>query len=312
MTRIIFLLIAVLLVISGCGQAEEESNGRLNVYTTVFPFKSFVEQIGGDHVQVQSIYPNGTDIHTYEPTQKDTLKIAEGDLFVYSSGELDPVAGKIASVVKDEQKLLAVAEDINDSQLLDHHNDSGEVHDHDHEHDHESSLDPHVWLDPVLNESFAEQIKDELIAKDPEHKKDYNENYRQLVKDIKAIDQQLRDITAQPKRDTVYISHESLGYLADRYHFKEVGVSGMNNNEPSQSEIVGMINDINDSNTPYIIYEQNVSSKITDIIAEDTNVESLKFHNMAVLTDEDKSATYQSMMKQNIETLDKALNDKED
>lgn len=85
----------------------------------------------------------------------------------------------------------------------------------------------------------------------------------------------------------------------------------MNNEEPSQQEIVTMINDINELKIPYILYEQNIPSKITDVIKAKTNTEALKFHNMSVLTDEDaknKDVTYQSLMKENITALDQALN----
>ncbi|MGO1759183.1 MAG: metal ABC transporter solute-binding protein, Zn/Mn family, partial [Mammaliicoccus vitulinus] len=105
--------------------------------------------------------------------------------------------------------------------------------------------------------------------------------------------------------------HDSLGYLANRYHFKQTGVTGMNNEEPSQKEILEIIKNINQAKTPYILYEQNVSSKITDIIKKDTDSKPLKFHNLEVLTkDEEKenNISYQSLMEENIKTLDKALN----
>ncbi|ULG70913.1 metal ABC transporter solute-binding protein, Zn/Mn family [Macrococcus brunensis] len=311
MKKLSTLLLMGTLVLGACGQNSSDKGEQLEVYTTVFPFKSMTEQIGGDHVEVKSIYPNGTDIHTFEPTQQDTLNIAKGDLFIYSSDELDPVAAKINKAAKNKNT-LAVASNLEEKQLLEHHHDHGDEHEHEHEHGHEESAhDPHVWLDPVMNKTFAKKIKDKLVKLDPENKKDYSKNYEKLVKEIDDIDTQLKQITKNPKRDTVYISHESIGYLANRYHFTEKGVSGMNNEEPSQQEIVTMINDINDLKVPYILYEQNISSKITDVIKDKTKTEALKFHNMSVLTDDDvknKDVTYQTIMKQNIESLDKALN----
>ena len=121
----------------------------------------------------------------------------------------------------------------------------------------------------------------------------------------------MKEITKDTKRDTVFISHDSLGYLANRYHFKQTGVTGMNNEEPSQKELLNIIKEINKSKSPYILYEQNVSSKVTDIIKKDTDSKPLKFHNLEVLTKEeakDKNITYQSLMEENIKSLDKALN----
>lgn len=46
------------------------SQNKMKIYTTVFAFQSFTQQIGGKYVNVESIYPPGADLHSYEPTQK--------------------------------------------------------------------------------------------------------------------------------------------------------------------------------------------------------------------------------------------------
>lgn len=315
------LLIATLVLMSACGNTAKKgtSGDKLQIYTTVFPFKSMIEQIGGNHVNVSSIYPNGVDIHSFEPTQKDTMKIAKSDLFIYSGDELDQVAAKIAKAVNKKEKTLQLVKGIDEHDLLavEEHDHEG----HDHEgHDHEAegykghnhgAQDPHVWLDPQLNKQFAKIIKDELIKKDKKNEKDYVKNYDALLKDINAMDKELKDIAKNKKQDTVFISHDSIGYLADRYDFKQEGVSGMNNEEPSQSDIINMINNINKSGASVILYEQNIPTKTVDIIKGKTKAKAVPFHNMAVLTDKDKKdVTYQDLMKTNIESLDKALNNK--
>ena len=155
------------------------------------------------------------------------------------------------------------------------------------------------------------KIKDDLVHKDPAHRRYYEHNYKQLVEDLKQIDHTLSNITTRPKRDKVIISHDSLGYLARRYHFEQEGVSGMNNKEPSQKDILALINQIKDTHEPYILYEQNISSKITDVIRQETQTQPVNFNNLAVLSQsqsEDQTLTFQSIMKKNIQALDKALN----
>ncbi|RIP13987.1 zinc ABC transporter substrate-binding protein, partial [Staphylococcus gallinarum] len=65
------MVLAFMVVLAGCGKGESDntkSNEKIKINTTVFPLKSFAEQIGGKHVEVNSIYPAGTDLHNYEPT----------------------------------------------------------------------------------------------------------------------------------------------------------------------------------------------------------------------------------------------------
>ncbi|WP_394274376.1 metal ABC transporter substrate-binding protein, partial [Staphylococcus hyicus] len=133
--RILALLtiavVSILLV--ACGQSDSgkksSSNDKLQVKTTVFPVESFVKQIGGDHVDVESIYPKGTDLHSYEPSQKDILDASKSDLFIYTGDNLDPVAKKVAGAIKDDNKKLSLEKHLSKQDLLkDAHHHEGEDH----------------------------------------------------------------------------------------------------------------------------------------------------------------------------------------
>lgn len=315
------LMFVFTMILGACGNSTTESNetdsSSLTVYTTVFPLKSFAEQIGGDAVTVETIYPNGADIHTYEPTQKDMLEYAEGDLFIYTTDALDPVSEKIRGAVEEHTVFFSAADGISEEAFEhdhahEHEDEAGHEDEdgHDDEHGHEHGTDPHIWLDPELSVEMAEAIRDQLVEMDPDNESAYTENFEVLKEELTAIHTELGTITEDPVRDTVYISHESIGYLADRYHFEQVGISGLNNQEPSQQELTQIIEDIEAHEIPYILYEQNITSKVTDTIREETGTEPLEFHNLAVLNDEDDpEATYQSIMQDNIEVLDRALNE---
>lgn len=316
----------VAVMLSACGNINNGENkdvsskNKLKIYTTAFAFQSFTEQIGGKYVDVESIYPPGADMHTFEPTQKEMVNIAKGDLFIYSNQEMDPVAKKIAGSINNKDLKLALAANFTHDDLVVNH---GHEHEHEHEghehdneeegHDHEEgSEDPHIWLDPVLNKKMVKSIKDDLAKKDPQHKDYYENNYKQVVNDLDNINQRLTEVTEHPKRDTVVISHDSIGYLANRYGFKQEGVSGMNNEEPSQRDLMNIVNNIKQTKQPYVLYEQNISSKVTDVIQKESNSTPLSFHNMATLSKEESkegNITYQSLMKRNIKSLDKALNE---
>jgi len=317
---IISLIITFSLIVTACGDKDTdktESEGKkdkLKINTTVFPLKSFAKEIGGDHVEVESIYPAGTDLHSYEPTQKDIIKASKADLFLYTGDNLDPVAKKVASTIKKEDKKLSLEDKIDKSQLLTDQHSHGEDHDHKHDEEahHHGGYDPHVWLDPKFNQTFSKAIKDELVKKDPEHKNEYEENYKKLVEELKQIDSKMTDITKDKQGNAVFISHESMGYLAERYGFIQKGVQNMNAEDPSQKALTKIVKDINDSGAKYILYEDNVSNKVTDTIRKETEAKPLKFYNMESLNksqQQDKDLTYQSLMNKNIKNIDKALND---
>ena len=310
----LFPVLLLLLMLAACSSEENSTNdGELTIYTTVFPLTSFVEQIAGDTVNVESIYPPGVDMHSYEPTQKDMMSYSDGDLFMTTSNELDPVAASIADTINGDTEIVETAADIDTGAFLDSqhdhehdHGEDGESHDHDH-----GNMDPHIWLSPDLAVQMAEAVKNSLAEYNPESADMYNENFEVLKSDIEGIDEQLLAVTENPVNTDVYISHESIGYLAHQYGFHQIGISGLSNQEPSQQELTEIIESIEAENIPYILYEPNVTSSVTDVIRSETNTEPLYFNNLESLsTDDPEDSTYQSMMNKNIETLDKALNSK--
>lgn len=344
-----FLTIAVVsILLVACGQSDSgkksSSNDKLQVKTTVFPVESFVKQIGGDHVDVESIYPKGTDLHSYEPSQKDILDASKSDLFIYTGDNLDPVEKKVAGAIKDDNKKLSLEKHLSKQDLLkDAHHHEGEDHDHEHgdkahdhdadhkehDHDHEGEhkeddhdheghdheghhhgmYDPHIWLDPKMNETMVKAIRDELSKKDPDHKAEYKKNADKLLKELDDIDKEMKKATKDHQGETVYVSHESLGYLANHYGFKQQGVQNMNAEDPSQKALTDIVKAIKSSKTKYILYEENVSNKVTDTIRQETDAEPLKFNNMeSVSKSQSDDATYQSLMKENIKNIEKALN----
>ncbi|MCI2774384.1 metal ABC transporter solute-binding protein, Zn/Mn family [Staphylococcus petrasii] len=314
-SSVLILIMCLSIALSACSTTHSThtkekvtTKNKIDIYTTVFAFKSFTQQIGGKYVNVDTIYPPGADTHTYEPSQRDMINIAKSDLFIYASDDLDPVAAKITKSMNNDDMKLAVADGLSHKDLLTEDDDHDE-----HEHHHaEAGHDPHVWLDPVLDKKFAKKIKDDLVKRDPSHKAYYEHNFQKLNQELTQLDKELTQITTHPKRDKVVISHDSLGYLAHRYHFEQEGVSGMNNEEPSQKDILAMIKQIDQTHQPYILYEQNITSKITDVIRDETKAKPVSFNNLSVLTKEqanDDTLTFQSIMKKNIKALDKALNE---
>lgn len=188
MKKITLLTLLVLMIgvaVAACSNSsDDKENKKVKVYTTVYPLTSFVEQIGGKHVEVKSIYPAGTDLHNYEPTQKDILKASKADFFVYTGKDLDPVAKKVASTIKDKDKKLSLQSHLKQSDLITEHDEDEHDHEHDGEEHHHGKYDPHIWLDPVLDKQFSKNIKDKLIAQDPKHKKEYEQNYKKLAEDL--------------------------------------------------------------------------------------------------------------------------------
>ncbi|SDH94413.1 zinc transport system substrate-binding protein [Planococcus glaciei] len=325
--------LALILFLAACGnpaidsQTESEDDSKLHVKTTVYPLTYFTERIGGDRVTVESVYPAGANEHSFEPTQQDMIALAEADLMFYIGLGLEGFIDSAKKTLSDENvQFVAAADAITDEQLeAASHGEHAEEEEHAHEeegHEEEAheeegheghnhgSTDPHVWMSPVLSQTLAESIKDSLIEADPDGSGTYESNYAELIVELENLDRSFSELAERVENDTFFVSHSAFGYIAEPYGFEQVAIAGLNSqDEPSQKELTQIVDQAKEKNINYIIFEQNVSSNLTEVIQKEVGAEALQMHNLGVLTQEDidNEETYFTLMEKNLQTLEKAL-----
>jgi zinc transport system substrate-binding protein len=308
------ILLIVGFVMTACSNEKEQSqkvNDELSIYTTVFPLQYFTERIGGKHVYVNTIYPPGADEHTFEPSQKDMIKLADSDLFFYIGLGLEGFVEKAKTSLKNENVLLIpVAEDLNLESAEEHTEHEEEGHE-DEEHEH-GDFNPHVWLDPIYSKEMAAVIKDSLVEKMPGNKQVFEQNYQQLADELDQLNVDFEDTIKNAKHKDILVTHAAFSYWEHRYGLKEISISGLSTtNEPSQRELEDIISLADELGLHYILFEQNVQSKLAEIVQEEIGAKALPVHNLGILTKEniEDNETYFSLMKQNLNSLKTALND---
>ena len=319
----LYVWLALILFVAACGkttettQTVENDESKLQVYTTVYPLTYFTERIAGDLVDVQSIYPAGSNEHTFEPSQQDMIKLADADLLFSIGLGLEGFIDNAKKTLKNEQvKFVATADHITDEELDaalghkedEHEGETEEASSHD-GHNH-GSTDPHVWMSPVLSEKLAESIKDSLVEADPENKDAYESNYTELVGELETLDRSFASLSERVNKDTFFVSHAAFSYLSEPYGFEQIAIAGLNSqNEPSQKELTEIVNLAKKNNLQYIVFEQNVSSNLTNVIQKEVGAEAIQMHNLGVLTQEniDNEETYFTLMEKNLQVLETIL-----
>ncbi|WP_064092730.1 metal ABC transporter solute-binding protein, Zn/Mn family [Rossellomorea aquimaris] len=300
-------LLLIVFFLTACGATSEQNNNEkkdtMKVYTTVYPLEDFTKKIGGKHVEVESIYPPGADEHTFEPSQKDMIKMADGDVFLYIGMGLEGFIDDAKPILEDEDVVVVpVSKNINLEESQ-HHDEGNED-----EHDHDNN--PHIWLDLVYSKQMANTIAETLSNEMPEHKELFQENLETLTADLDHLDSEFKKMVEGSSKNTFYVSHAAYSYWEERYGIKQEAIAGLNTaNEPSQQELKKIIEKGKKDNVQYILFEQNVSSRLTEVVQKELGAKSLTIHNLSVLTEEDRSKEedYFSLMKKNIQTLEKVL-----
>jgi zinc transport system substrate-binding protein len=301
----ISLLLSLSLILTACTSEKAPSKNKniLTIYTTVFPLQYFTQQIGGKFVDVKTIYPPGADEHTFEPSQKDMMNLADSDLFFYIGLGLEGFVEKSKDTLKDENvTLVATADKLKLPKIKTT------------EADHESSrtdINPHVWLDPIYSKEMAAVIRDALIKKMPKNKAVFEENYSVLAKQLDDLNEKFKNIIANAPHKEIIVTHAAFGYWETRYGIKQISISGLSTtNEPTQKQLQKIISTADHEGLHYILFEQNVHSKLGKIVEDEIGAKALPVHNLAVLTKDNirDKETYFTLMNKNLDSLKTALN----
>jgi zinc transport system substrate-binding protein len=292
--KLLPLLFALIVILSACGSQSGSSAGKkgvINIYTTVYPLQYFAQQIGGKYVNVKTIYPPGSDEHTYEPSQKDIMSLANAQDFFYIGLGLEGFVNKAKTVLQDQNvKMVAAGDALNIKQ---------------------KNPNPHVWLDPIYAKEMAYTIYQQLAKDQPQHKNLFKNNYTVLAKKLDNLDAQFKSLAQHSKHKEFIVTHAAYSYWGQRYGINEEPISGVSTtDEPSQKKLKEIIDSANKQHIKYVIFENNVAPNLGKVVESETGTKPLFLHDLAVLRDIDikKHETYFTLMENNLKTLNIALN----
>ncbi|MFD6812495.1 metal ABC transporter substrate-binding protein, partial [Streptomyces anthocyanicus] len=276
-----------LVTLTACGgtsdAADKGSDGKLDVVASFYPMQYLAEQIGGGHVAVTTLTKPGVEPHDLELKPKQIGELGEADVLLYLKGIQPAVDEAIAQAgVKttvDASTLTA---------LEAHGTDAGEGHDHAHEgeehaeeshegHDHgsEAGADPHVWLDPVKYAEVAKGVGAAFEKADPDHAADYKANTAALVKKLGDLDTEFETGLKNTTTRTFITTHSAFGYLAERYHLDQEGISGVDpESEPSPARIKELQDVAKADKVTTVFFETLASDKTAKTLAQDTGLKT--------------------------------------
>lgn len=278
---------------------EQEPEKKISIVATFYPLQDFAESVGGDAVRVRSIVPAGVEPHDYEPTPQDIVSIYQADVFLSNGAGLDSWAEQIRPELARRGVIVVQMSEV--VSLLSASIEAGG----------ETQVpDPHFWLDPIWVEKEIEAIRDTLIARDPARREAYTRNTERYIALLADLDTAYREGLRQCEFHTIVTSHKAFAYLAQRYGFEIISVSGISPEaEVSPRALAEIAGAVRRLGLRYIFFETLSSPKVAETLALEVGVETLAFNPIEGLTDEERQAgkNYLSVMYENLGNLRIAL-----
>jgi ABC-type Zn uptake system ZnuABC Zn-binding protein ZnuA len=199
------------LVVAGCsasgggaGGDRDGGGGRLRVVATTTQVADLAANVGGDRVQVTSLFKPNVDAHDYEPSPADIDTIAHADLVIENGAGLETwlhdtidASGFDGPVVDTSQgvRLRMVG----------------------------GQPDPHIWQNPRNARLMAANIERALAAAEPSAAPTFQANLAAYTTQLAALDAEVQRQIDSLANKKLVTDHDAFGYYIDRYGLQLVG-----------------------------------------------------------------------------------------
>lgn len=289
--RLIGIFLVVLVTVACPVLAKE-----LRVVTTFSILEDFVQQIGGERVEVSSLIPRGADPHTWEASPKEARLVAQADLLVANGGGFDDwLLSLVRNAAKADTPVILVSQGL---PILEHNHGQ-----------HGHGGDPHFWLSVPNAIFYAEQIMQALVDLLPIEAPYFQERGNTYIQELVELDQQMVDELGRiPEENRVIVTyHNAFSYLAERYGFEVVEFLVDNPEaEPSPRDLGRLVALLKGQETPVLFAEPQLGSgtRYMQTLAREIRGEIYTLYS-DTLTSE--VPTYVEMMRYNMKTLAEAL-----
>ncbi|CAD5900476.1 Zn(II)-binding lipoprotein [Carnobacterium maltaromaticum] len=299
--------LAILFIMVGCGNQEATKDStKLQIVTSFYPMYDFTQNVAGDNAEVSVLMKAGTEPHDYEPSAKDIAKIADSDVFVYNSKEMETWVSSVLTNI--DTKKTAVVDASQGIDLLEgnHSDDETEAEHEGHSHAH----DPHIWLDPVLAQKQVDTIKEGIIKADTKNKETYEKNALAYKEKLAALNEKFEMGLKNAENRTFVTQHAAFAYLANRYDLEQVAIAGLSpDQEPSPAKLAELNDFIKENNIKIIYFAETASPKIAKTVANETGAKLEVLSPIEGITQEEqeKGVDYIKVMEKNLEALEKAI-----
>jgi len=301
--------------------APEDS---LQVVTTFLPMTQFTTAVAGDRAEVVQLMPTNVGPHEYQAKPGDVQAIATADVLVKNGLELEFFLDDTIEnaenadllVIDSSEGIATLATD--EEHGHDHGHGEGEEHDHDHgheegeEHDHgeakhhhhHGEFDPHVWLDPKRAIEQVENIRDGLIAADPEGEAEYTANAADFIAELEALDAEITEQLAPFEGQTFVVFHDFAAYFAESYGLESEFLVGIPEENPSPEDVKRVMETVQAQGLKTIMTEPQAGQASFEAIANDLGINVSVFDPIATGDpDAVQPDYYLTTMRQNVENL---------
>jgi len=319
------VLLILALGVTGCAPNTAAKNadnpGKISIVTTIFPVYDFARAVAGDQAELTMLVKPAAEVHSYDPSPADIIKIQDADVFIYIGGEndawvstiLDSMDTSDKSIIRLMDAVKPVAEETVEGMEAEEEPVTAESTPKESAPaEPEIEYDEHIWTSPKNAILMVNEIAVALAKVDAQNAATYTNNAAEYTAQIQTVDDDIAGIVAaSPNKLLVFGDRFPFRYLVDEFglEYKAAFPGCSTDTEASAGTLAYLMNTIQERNIKYVYYLELSNQNIARAISEQTGAQLLQLHSAHNVTKDDFEAgvTYVSIMQQNAENLRKGL-----
>jgi ABC-type Zn uptake system ZnuABC Zn-binding protein ZnuA len=260
--RILLVVVGLTVLAAGCstdqpaGSAGQAHGSKLRVVATTTQVADFARNIGGDRVQVTSLFKPNVDAHDYEPSPADIDTIARADVVIENGAGLESWLHDTVASSGYDGPVVDTSQGVRLRQL------GGQP-------------DPHIWQNPRNAMVMVANIERALAATDPADADVYRANLAAYTKQLQALDAEVQRQLDSLANKQLVTNHDAFGYYIDRYHLQFVGSiipSFDTSAELSGRDVRDLVARIKATGVKAVFSETSLPPKTAETIAREAGV----------------------------------------
>jgi len=311
------VLVASMIICTGCAGADKKNDGTLDIVCTIFPQYDIARSIAGDfpNVNVKMLLGAGQESHDYDPSSKDIASVHDCDVFIYVGGESDLwVEDMLQSVDTNEKSVISLMNVVKPlkEEIVEGMETETEEHAHEHGAIDHVEYDEHVWTSPKNAVLIADAVLDAMCERMPSGAETFKKNHGALKDGLLQIDCEFTALVKSVESPVVIVADRfPLLYFCREYGIKYFAAfSGCAaSTEPSSKTVQFLIEKINEENIPAVFRMDMSAGNVADTVSESTGAKVLTFYSCHTVSTDDfeNGVTYTDLMKRNLSSLKEAF-----
>ena len=298
-TRLFTPIAVGLTLLLGLPAAAHAAN-KIKAVASFSILGDMVREVGGDRVEVTTLVGPDGDAHVYEPTPADARNLAASNILFVNGLGFEGWMERLEKSSGFKGPVVVASNGVTPHHMMEE--EDGEQ---------EEITDPHAWQSLANGKTYVANIRDGLIAADPDGKAAYEANAAKYLDAINTEEAAVKDTLGKLPEDRrrIITSHDAFGYFGAAYGIEVIAPEGVSTeSEASAKDVAKIIRQIKAEKIPAVFIENITDHRLLEQIARETGAKiGGTLYTDALSPADGPAPTYLGMFRHNIEALSQAL-----